>query len=220
MSIPLERVQAWLFDLDGTLMDAGNHVVEAVAGQIPLLGPALSRHLARQLVLNSDVPLNALTRVLQLAGREHWVYALRRRFRRNALPIFPPFPRVTELLEWLSARSKVGIVTSRSHRDAKTFLRRYGLEGPVTAIVSEESVRYLKPHPEPVHEAARQLGVSPEQCVLVGDMPVDMRAARRAGAWAIGVLCGMGRERELRRAGAQLLLTTVSELTAHLAAEQ
>jgi len=47
---------------------------------------------------------------------------------------------------------------------------------------------------------------------MVGDTTVDMRAARLAGMQALGVLCGFGREKELRRAGAHLILPTVADL--------
>jgi phosphoglycolate phosphatase-like HAD superfamily hydrolase len=47
---------------------------------------------------------------------------------------------------------------------------------------------------------------------MVGDTTVDIRAARRAGAWAIGVLCGFGEAKELKRAGAHLLLDSPADL--------
>jgi len=51
---------------------------------------------------------------------------------------------------------------------------------------------------------------------MVGDTPVDIRAARRAGAWAIGVLCGFGEPRELRRAGAHLILPSTGDLLKYI----
>jgi N-acetyl-D-muramate 6-phosphate phosphatase len=49
---------------------------------------------------------------------------------------------------------------------------------------------------------------------MVGDTTVDILSARRAGAWAIGVLCGFGEERELWRAGAHMVLHTTADLLA------
>src|SRR5690606_39549094 len=57
-----------------------------------------------------------------------------------------------------------------------------------------------------------QLGVPVEACVMVGDTTVDILAAKRAGAQAIGVLSGFGEEAELRAAGADLILPSVAEL--------
>ena len=52
---------------------------------------------------------------------------------------------------------------------------------------------------------------------MIGDTTVDMRAAKAAGAQAIGVLCSLGREDELRRAAADLILQNTAELIGHLA---
>ena len=54
--------------------------------------------------------------------------------------------------------------------------------------------------------AAQQMQVKPEECLMVGDTTVDIRAGKSAGAQTVGVLCGFGTERELRRAGADLNL--------------
>jgi phosphoglycolate phosphatase-like HAD superfamily hydrolase len=47
---------------------------------------------------------------------------------------------------------------------------------------------------------------------MVGDTPVDVLSARRAGAWAVGVLCGFGERYELERAGAHVILPCTSDL--------
>ena len=65
-------------------------------------------------------------------------------------------------------------------------------------------------YPDPILFVARQMGVSPEACLMIGDTTVDMRAGRAAGAITVGVLCGFGQEVELLRAGADLILPTTS----------
>ncbi|MFO7740716.1 MAG: HAD-IA family hydrolase, partial [Anaerolineae bacterium] len=70
----------------------------------------------------------------------------------------------------------------------------------------------LKPHPEPIREAARRLGVRVERCVMVGDTTVDVKGARRAGAKAVAVLCGFGERDELEEAGADVVLEGISDL--------
>jgi len=69
-----------------------------------------------------------------------------------------------------------------------------------------------EPHPQPLLYASEQLDVATEQCVMVGDTPVDILAARRAGAWAVGVLCGFGEEDELWRSGAHIVLPSTADL--------
>jgi len=77
-------------------------------------------------------------------------------------------------------------------------------------------VRRLKPHPEPVVYAAKELGVDPERCIVVGDTTVDVRAGKRAGALTVGVLCGFGERLEMERLEADLILDTTTDLAHHL----
>jgi ribonucleotide monophosphatase NagD (HAD superfamily) len=77
-------------------------------------------------------------------------------------------------------------------------------------VVTREDTWRLKPHPEPIRYAAGQLGVAIERCLMVGDTGVDVRAAKAAGARAVGVLCGFGERGDL--AGADLILESPAEL--------
>ena len=74
----------------------------------------------------------------------------------------------------------------------------------------------LKPHPAPVRYAAKQIDASIDRCLMVGDTTVDVRSARRAGAWAVAVLCGFGEREELERAGAHVILEHTSQLASLL----
>ncbi len=85
--------------------------------------------------------------------------------------------------------------------------------GLIEIVAAREDTRRLKPHPEPILFAAQKLNVPVDRCLMVGDTTVDMEAARAAGAWAVGVLCGFGEQGELKRAGADVILETTADLT-------
>jgi phosphoglycolate phosphatase len=74
----------------------------------------------------------------------------------------------------------------------------------------------MKPHPEPLFFAAKAMAVKPQECLMIGDTTIDIRTGVAAGAQTVGVLCGFGTEDELRRAGANLILRTTSDLLAVL----
>jgi phosphoglycolate phosphatase len=82
--------------------------------------------------------------------------------------------------------------------------------------VALEHVAKVKPDAEPVLKACAQLGVPPEQAVMVGDTPDDMRAGRAAGAMAVGVTTGAHSAAVLREAGAHAVLDSLAELPALL----
>ena len=84
-------------------------------------------------------------------------------------------------------------------------------------VVTHEDTWRLKPHPGPIRYAAEQLGVAVERCLMVGDTSVDVRAAKAAGAYAVGVLCGFGEGGDL--AGADLILESAVELKRWLLCE-
>jgi HAD superfamily hydrolase (TIGR01549 family) len=118
------------------------------------------------------------------------------------------------MLRSLGARYHLGIVTTRPRDQADAFLRRMGVIDLFRVKMTQESTRHLKPHPEPILKAARVLGVQPRQCVMVGDTRPDIRAARRAGAQSVGVLCGIGSFKELSEA--DLILANTSDLVGFL----
>ncbi len=209
---PTPSLRAWLFDLDGTLMDTDDQTVARLARRLALFGPARARRLARRTVMSAESPLNLALTVADVVGLDSWVFALRRRLSRQVTPTFRLVPGVQPLLEYLATQHPLGIVSTRSRKDAEAFVAQHGLEELFTVIVTQESTRRLKPHREPIEFAARALGVFPTECAMVGDTTVDVRAARSAGAWAVAVLCGFGERRELARAGAHLILPSTGDL--------
>ena len=219
-SIPLDRIQAWLFDLDGTLMDTDDQAVEALARRLRFLGSQRAPRLARRLVMMSETPMNHVLTIIDLMGLDRLVFELSRRLTKGAIkPTFRLIEGVRPLLRSVSVRGDVAVVSTRSKEDAVEFLRQHELTDFFDLVVTRESTLRLKPHPEPILHAAERLGVPPEACVMVGDTPVDMVSARRAGAWGIGVLCGFGEERELRRAGAEIVLSCTSDILERIETE-
>jgi len=171
---------------------------------------------ARHLIMASERPGNGLVSLLDRVGLDDNLFGLGDRLRRlrglSAPPDFRAVDGAGAMLNDLSRRYRLGIVTTRSRRHAQTFLEQQSLTGLVQVIASREDTRHLKPHPDPLLYAAKELGVPIERCLMVGDTTVDIDAARAAGAWAIGVLCGFGQRQELEQAGADLILDTTAEL--------
>ncbi len=210
--IPLQTIKGWFFDLDGTLMDTDDQAVDSLAGKLRLIGDQRAQKLARRLVMMGETPMNRMLTMADIVGLDRQVLALRRRLSMQVKPTFRIVKGVKPLLEQLARLGNLAVVSTRLRQDAALFLRQHELESIFPLCVTQETTPRLKPHPQPVAYAVHHFGLEPSDCVMVGDTPVDMLAARRAGAWAIGVLCGFGEEVELRRAGAHLILTSTAEL--------
>lgn len=205
-----DKVEAVLFDLDGTLMDTDDQAVEALVRQLQRLHWPHPQRAARRLVMACETPGNVMMTLLDVLGLDALLNTFTDRLRRwrglRTRADFHIITGVEEMLVELSGRYRLAVVTTRGLAESEAFLDQYNLRGFFDALVTRESTWRLKPHPAPIRHAARLLGVPVERCVMVGDTTVDVRAARRAGAWAVAVLCGFGEREELERTGAHVIL--------------
>jgi phosphoglycolate phosphatase len=164
----------------------------------------------------SETPGNMLMTVVDVLGLDAPLLGFTNRLRRwRGLRTQADFRIVAgaeEMLAALKGRYRLAVVTTRSLDEARAFVDQHDLHGIFEVLVTRESTWRLKPHPAPIRHAAQLLGVPVERCAMVGDTTVDVKSARRAGAWAVATLCGFGERDELERAGAHVIL----EHTAHL----
>jgi HAD superfamily hydrolase (TIGR01549 family) len=211
---------AFLFDLDGTLIDSVyQHVLawrEALeAGGIHL---AVWR-IHRQIGMSGGLFVNALARETgrslspEEAERIHQVHS--EAFKRYSSQV-RPLPGASELLSYLTASNVPwAIATSGRLDSANLSLRLLGINTDVP-IITRDMVQHAKPDPDLFLAAAEKLGVEISDSVVVGDSIWDLLAARRARALGVGLLSGgYGRE-ELERAGAYRVYNDPADLLRHL----
>ena len=101
------------------------------------------------------------------------------------------FDGVSELIIQINgAGLKWGVVTNKAERFSLPLTRSMPLFVTAQTIVSGDTTPYAKPHPAPLLEAARQLGVAPERCLYVGDDERDIVAGRAAGMLTVAAAYG------------------------------
>jgi predicted PurR-regulated permease PerM/phosphoglycolate phosphatase-like HAD superfamily hydrolase len=216
--------RAVLFDLDGTLLDTDELVLEYLAGRlhkVPLLRRLYdSRRLARRIMAGSERPLAIVALWLDLLGIDKQVLSWGKWLERMDGELegsrYVAVDGSVEVIRQVSECYDLALVTSRCRADVDQFIERYDLDGCFAAIVARGDVRRFKPAPEPVRRAAERLGHPPEQCVVIGDTVLDIRAGQRAGALTVGVLSGFGERAQLERQEPDLILETMAELVSHL----
>ncbi len=214
------EIDAILFDLDGTLIEVDNEALENLIQRLQPLQRFLPKRdaawVARRILMSAEGPANSLLTFVNRIGLDDTFLDLGDRLRSmqglHTPPNFCLVDGVGEMLDELSHRYHLGVVTTRCCAHAEAFLEQQKLSGLIHIVVGREDTWHIKPHPSPVRHAADELGVPVERCLLVGDTPADIYAARSAGARSAGVLCGLGRETELERAGADLILNATSDL--------
>lgn len=223
--LQIERISAILFDVDGTLSDSDDRMVETAHGMLrflhPLLGDEHSRRLARWLVRNAESPANLLLEWADRLGVDHFFARFLDRRAQIDAPAanptdFPVIPGVPEMLAELSIKFPLAIVSARNNLTTRLFLSLNHLDGYFPVVVTSQTCTRTKPFPDPIRFAAEELGVHVNECLMVGDTVTDVRAALAAGAQSLSVLCGFGTKAELEQAGTQQILESTANLMAFL----
>jgi HAD superfamily hydrolase (TIGR01549 family) len=211
---------AFLFDLDGTLIDSVYQQVLAWREALQSLGISLSVwKIHRRIGMSGGLFVNALARELeteldaatlaQLPDLHAEAYA---RHYESVVPL----PGASALLRRLTEDGVPwAIATSGLERTARRALELLAIP-PDTPMVTRDQVRYAKPDPDLFLTAADRIGVDIRDSIVVGDSVWDLLAAQRARALGIGLLSGgYGRE-ELIYAGAFRVYEDPADLLTHL----
>jgi HAD superfamily hydrolase (TIGR01549 family) len=170
---------------------------------------------ARRLVMAIESPGNFLYNLADLFDLDGLFIRMinyRSKKRKHQVKKYWIIPGVQDLLSDLVDKFSMGVVSARDEKSTMAFIRQFELEEYFKVVVTSQTCRYTKPFPDPLLFAAEKLGIEPQSCLMVGDTTVDMKAAKLADMQAVGVLCGFGRERELRRAGADVILPATTDL--------
>jgi len=211
---------AFLFDLDGTLVDSVYQHVLAWREALERGGISLSVwRIHRRIGMSGGLLVNALLREIgQTVTREQTDRL--RRFHAEAyaklVEQVRPLPGARELLDYLTqAGVPWAIATSGARDSAAPALELLGVGNDVT-VITRDRVRHAKPDPDLFLAAADGLGVDIETSIVVGDSVWDLLAARRARALAVGLLSGGYGDEELTRAGAYRVYQDPADLLGHL----
>jgi len=212
---------AFLFDLDGTLVDSVYEHVLAWQEALETEGIELSVwRIHRKIGMSGGLFTNMLLREIGVEIDPERIERLRRlhasAYNRRSGRV-RPLPGARELLDYLSrAEIPWAIATSGRMETARPVLEKLGVDMAEIAVVTRDQVKYAKPDPDLFLAAAERLGVGIETSSVVGDSVWDMLAARRARALGIGLLSGgYGRE-ELERAGAYRVYEDPADLLKHI----
>jgi HAD superfamily hydrolase (TIGR01509 family) len=212
---------AFLFDLDGTLIDSVYQHVLAWREALEHAGTELSVwRIHRRIGMSGGLLVNALLRETGggLAGidAERLIQLHGEAFQNRFASQVRPLPGAADLLAALAETGvPYAIATSGKLETARRSLEMLGV-GEEVPVITRDLVRRAKPDPDLFLAAAERLGISIHNCVVVGDSVWDLLAARRARALSIGLLSGGYGQDELERAGAYRVYQDPRDLLEHL----
>lgn len=182
--LPIDTI---LFDLDGTLVDSNDLILETFrrtyqvhfpmkkfthSDLIQMMGPPLSETFA-SMTDSSDVAKDMINTYRSIYKEIEFDY-------------IKPYPNVIECLKTLkNAHFNIGIVTTKFKVSAIPSLKHYGLDQYIDVIIGLDDVTNHKPHPEPIKKALARF--NHQGAVMIGDSPSDLLAGTNAGILSCGV---------------------------------
>ena len=206
-------MKALLFDLDGTLLDTQDLILN-------------SFRFAYAKVLGDETPPSddyfmslvgiPLKTQMEMISPEHGQELFEAYLDHNANKhdsMVSDFEGTEEALAALKSKGvRMAVVTSKRHGTAVRGLEQTGLMEYFEFLLGADDTAKHKPLPDPLLDAAAIMEIDPLECAYVGDSPYDMQSARAANMYAVGALWGMFSEESLLEGGAEVLLSTISEL--------
>jgi len=171
-----------IFDLDGTLVDSKGSIMAAMGDMALEMG--LTKDDLAQRPIHIGLPMSDILRELGIQDIEAARAAYRRHYHKYT-HMELAFPGVPELLEQLRGKAPLSIATNKAYEGSLRTLGNAGIRDYFDFIASLDQ-GIPKPDPDAfirirAHYRGQGKNFSPEDCLMVGDSPIDLEFARRCG---------------------------------------
>jgi len=211
--------QAYIFDLDGTLIDSLTDIAESINRMLDDRGyPRCAPEDFKQMV--GDGMEKLVERALPEAVREEkLILTCVEEYRAHYNTLWNaqtrPYEGIHEMLAELKARGvKLGVISNKAHRFTVPMTEHFFGTEIFDHILGQRAEVPRKPDAAGAHEMAAVLGVDVTACAYVGDSGIDMAFSKNSGMLGIGVSWGFRSVDELREHGARVIVDHPRELLA------
>lgn len=186
------RLEAVLFDIDGTLIDSNRAHAQSWTQALHEHGIVVEVESIRRLVgMGGDKLLPLVARVSEESSVGRAIAKRKKAIFGALLPDLEPTPGARHLVAYLREQHvDVVIATSADDRETSQLLERAGVDDLIPQRASKDDAERSKPDPDIVRAALARSRARPETSVMVGDTPYDIEAARRSGTGAFALRCG------------------------------
>lgn len=215
------QIKAIIFDVDGTLRDTDDEFIRKI--ELILLrfeyfiSTEKSKTMARRFVMKMENPTQ---KVLYYSDKWGWdtfihktIIFIRSLFKpikhnKNYLAI----DGIKEMIPVLAQHYPLAVASAGDRDTVLAFLEHAGIKQHFKAIATALTCPHTKPFADPLIWAANEMGVLPQECLMVGDTTVDILAGKNANTQTLAVLCGFGEKPELEALNPDLILETTADM--------
>jgi len=186
-----------LFDLDGTLIDSTEAILESFGVAFKTFGDTVPNE--ERIKKEIGHPLDMMFATLGVAEDKVWDYvnAYKMHYREISCAKTVLLADAREAVILASQHATLGVVTTKTAKYSIELLEHMGLMGYFEVLIGREDVLKPKPNPEPIEKALLKLPSDTNEIWMVGDTCMDMLATKATNVGAIGVTCGYGTEESL-----------------------
>jgi phosphoglycolate phosphatase len=211
--MPAIKIDLLVFDLDGTLVDTKDIIIASINRTLSALGKATRPR--EEIAANiGEGVWNLIEKSLRPRDEEELSRAIaifRKDYQRRAAAESKLFPNVIEVLDHFKSKIKV-IVSNSFDETVKAVLRARGIDKYFELIMGGSDRNCLKPSACPLGRILKQFQLDKDRCLMIGDMAIDINAAKQAGVHSCAVTYGIGKRKELQESGPEFIIEDLSDL--------
>ncbi|WP_428024524.1 HAD family hydrolase [Arcobacter sp.] len=189
-----------LFDLDGTLIDSTDAIVSTFHHSFKQMNYDFKGN-EEDIKSLIGYPLDIMYLELGVEEEVVWdfVSAYKQRYKLISTEKTLLLRDAIEALETASKFARLSVVTTKTGAYTIPLLEHFGILKYFEVVTGREHVENPKPHPEPILKTLEQMNINKTSNIwMIGDTHLDILAANSAGINSVGVLCGYGKEKDLK----------------------
>ncbi len=186
-----------LFDLDGTLIDSTEAILESFHNSFDVHKHPHPEDEAIKALIGH--PLDVMYAELGIEDERVWdfVTTYKEYYRVISTQKTVLLPYAREAVEEAAKFARLGIVTTKTGKYSRVLMEHFELMHHFEVLIGREDVENPKPHAEPIEKAIQKMGVTKELCWIIGDTRLDIGSANNAGIKSVGVLSGYDNAEQL-----------------------
>lgn len=188
-----------LFDLDGTLIDSTEAILESFHNSFAVYDFVAPEDEEIKALIGH--PLDIMYKELGVPQEQVWdfVATYKEHYRQISTQKTILLKNAKEAVESASEFASLGIVTTKTGKYSQVLMEHFGLMDKFDVLIGREHVQNPKPHAEPINKALQSFDTNNKEIWMIGDTQLDLLSAKNAGIHSIGVLSGYDKEETLKK---------------------